>query len=95
MKPNSIISGVLCLGFCAAMAFASSAVQSDGVRLVCDLPAVDHNPRNGEGDFVKLNDGSILFAYGKFVGKNEWDATPATIMSRVSRDAVCGKVEER
>ena len=86
MKPNSIISGVLCLGFCAAMAFASSAVQSDGVRLVCDLPAVDHNPRNGEGDFVKLNDGSILFAYGKFVGKNEWDATPATIMSRVSRD---------
>jgi photosystem II stability/assembly factor-like uncharacterized protein len=55
-------------------------------RLVCDFPAVKENTRNGEGDFIRLNDGSIAYAYGKFTGKTNWDHAAATIMMRVSRD---------
>ena len=49
-----------------------TAESAQSPRLVCDFPGVKDNPRNGEGDFVRLNDGSVFYAYGKFVGKNNW-----------------------
>ena len=63
-----------------------TAESAQSPRLVCDFPGVKDNPRNGEGDFVRLNDGSVFYAYSKFVGKNNWDHTAATIVGRVSRD---------
>jgi photosystem II stability/assembly factor-like uncharacterized protein len=74
----------LCLAF--AFSLFASAETNLSPRLVFSLPGVKNNPRNGEGDFVRLNDGGILFAYGKFTGANKWDETTATIMARVSYD---------
>lgn len=55
-------------------------------RQVCDFPGVKNNPRNGEGDFIRLNDGAILYAYGKFTGGHNGDDADATIVARISRD---------
>ena len=39
---------------------------------IYNLPHGEGNPRNSEGSFVKLNDGSIMFAYTRYRG-NSWD----------------------
>lgn len=38
------------------------------VRLVCDLPPSDNNPRNSEGAFLRAPSSEILFAYSAYVG---------------------------
>lgn len=42
-------------------------------REVLFLSTGENNPRNGEGSFIKLNDGSILFGYTEFLGDNRDD----------------------
>ena len=37
-------------------------------------PSAD-NPRNSEGDFIRLDDGRILFAYSCYSGKRTGDLT--------------------
>ena len=73
----------------AAVLFSAPIAAAEKIaepRTVCMFETSKDNPRNGEGDFVRLNDGGICFAYAKFVGKNKWDDTPATIKIRTSRD---------
>lgn len=70
--------------FCAP-SHAAPAENSVG-RIVCKFPVGEDNPRNGEGDFIRLNNGSILFAYSRFSGKSHLDHAPATIAARVSAD---------
>lgn len=53
--------------------------------LVLDLTPSDDNPRNSEGAFVTLRDGSILFAWTRFTGGRKDDA-PADIAARISTD---------
>jgi len=55
-------------------------------RIVLDLPPGPGNPRNSEGSFVTLRDGSLLFAYSRFVGTSFADEAPARIAQRTSRD---------
>jgi len=38
-------------------------------QVVLELPPSPGNPRNSEGSFVALRDGTILFAYTRFVGR--------------------------
>lgn len=53
---------------------------------VCELPRGADNPRNSEGDFARLRDGSILFAYSRYSGDNANDDAPCDIAALLSRD---------
>lgn len=46
----------------------------------------DENPRNGEGTFIRLNNGDILFAYSRFSGKSCDDHDPSDIAGFISTD---------
>ena len=65
-----------------------SGQQSEGLvgEIVLDLPPGPENSRNGEGDFITLNDGRILFIYTRFGGTEVSDHAPATLVSRISED---------
>lgn len=81
---------LLALSIAGALVFAmrphlSAAVEAVG-RTVCEFPVGPDNPRNGEGDMIRLNDGRILLAYSRFSGKSTLDHAPATIVGRVSSD---------
>ncbi len=82
--------GALPMLVAASLSQTCIAAESEAVdeqpRLVSDFPTGEDNPRNGEGDFVRLNDGRILFAYTKFSGKSMKDNAPATIAARFSSD---------
>ena len=82
---KSVAAGALASALCVANAAGVPQV-CDAPRPVLELPVMEENPRNGEGDLIRLNDGRIFFAYARFSGKNEWDSTPATIVSRTSDD---------
>lgn len=53
--------------------------------IVLPLPAAPGNPRNSEGSFITLADGSILFAYSHYTGESWSDHARADIASRTSR----------
>lgn len=56
-----------------------------GSRTVLALNPTDDNPRNGEGDFIILNDGRILFIYSHFTG-GTGDHAAAFLAGRYSED---------
>lgn len=55
-------------------------------REVLFLKTGEDLPRNGEGTFLRLKNGSILFAYTKFSGERNGDGRPADIAVIVSCD---------
>ena len=55
-------------------------------RQVHFIPATENNPRNGEGSFIRLADGSILFAFTEFIGDDWEDEGHARISALVSTD---------
>ena len=54
-------------------------------RIVLELDPSSDNPRNSEGAFVTLADGTVLFAYTHFYGGRD-DASPARLVLRRSQD---------
>jgi hypothetical protein len=54
-------------------------------KIVLRLEPSAENPRNSEGDFIKLKDGRILFIYTHFTGGSGDNAT-ANLASRISSD---------
>ncbi len=52
---------------------------------VLQLPPSEENPRNSEGDFIRLKDGRILFAYSHFTSGAADHAT-AYLAGRISED---------
>lgn len=55
-------------------------------REVLFIAATENNPRNGEGAFIRLKNGSIMFAYTEFIG-NDWeDDAHARITAIFSKD---------
>ena len=44
-------------------------------RQVNMITTTPHNPRNGEGSFIQLRNGTIMFAYTEFFDSNEDEAT--------------------
>src|SRR5687767_1178845 len=56
-----------------------------GPTICLTLSPTAGNPRNSEGDFVKLNDGKILFVYTHFTGGSA-DSASAHLASRISSD---------
>ena len=62
-----------------------------GAEIALELTPTPENPRNSEGDFVRLKDGTLLFAWSRFyqAGKHEngsWDNGGADIACRRSMD---------
>lgn len=55
-------------------------------REVLFIGTSENNPRNGEGAFIRLNNGSIMFAYTEFIGDDWEDDANARIVSIVSYD---------
>lgn len=55
-------------------------------RQVLFIEAKDGNPRNGEGSFIRLNNGAILFAYTEFLGDDWEDDATAQISALISYD---------
>lgn len=45
-----------------------------------------NNPRNSEGDFIRLSDGRILYAYSHYTGSSEDDDAPCSIAAMISSD---------
>lgn len=54
--------------------------------VVLDLRPAEGNPRNSEGAFIELRDGSLLFVYSRFTGTEHNDDAIASIAARVSAD---------
>lgn len=55
--------------------------------LVLKLSPGENNPRNSEGAFITLKNGSILFVYSHYTGKGSGDHDPAFLAGRLSFDA--------
>lgn len=53
-------------------------------RIVKDFAPSADNPRNSEGSFVTLKDGSVLFAYSRYSGGDSDDGAPADIYGCIS-----------
>jgi len=60
-------------------------IRSEGVVRIRLLPPGPDNPRNSEGDFIKLRDGRLLFVYTKFTGGGG-DHSRAHLAGRFSQD---------
>lgn len=55
-------------------------------KIIKDLPPKTGNPRNSEGSFLTLKDGTIIFAYSKFLGDDCSDDAKACIAFLYSHD---------
>ena len=53
---------------------------------VLTLPPAKNNPRNSEGAFVQLKDGSIYFLFSRYTGNVWGDNAPADLACRRSFD---------
>ncbi len=59
---------------------------NNGKETVLKLESSSENPRNGEGDFIELKNGNILFVYTHYYGSSNADWASAYVASRVSKD---------
>jgi sialidase-1 len=74
------ISGLLIFLFSVGFALAQDN------ELTLRIEPESNNPRNSEGDFVTLKDGSILFVYSHFTGTSGGDFGAAFLSGRYSKD---------
>jgi predicted neuraminidase len=65
--------------------FAQNSNNND-IRMVLKLNPGENNPRNSEGDFVRLKDGRIMFVYTHFTGSSASDFGSAFLAARFSAD---------
>ena len=50
------------------------------------IPPVAKNPRSGEGDFIRLPDGRIMYAYSDYYTEGPSDHAPSRISAVFSSD---------
>ncbi|QDV40369.1 Sialidase A precursor [Stieleria neptunia] len=81
MKHFVFIAVVVTATVTAAIAGDEVAQHAVALR----LPSTPSNPRNSEGDFIRLNDGRILFVYTHFTGGGG-DHSSAHLAGRYSFD---------
>ena len=55
-------------------------------RQVFFIPAEGNNTRNGEGSFIRLKNGAVLFGYTEFIDDNREDEANAVISAFISYD---------
>jgi sialidase-1 len=82
MRPYAVLTSLAILASLTATAWSDAP---DGPVAVLQLSPSPENPRNSEGDFVRLTDGRVLFVYTHFTGGGG-DHSAAHLASRVSSD---------
>lgn len=55
-------------------------------EMITELPRGKNNPRNSEGDFARLKNGKILFAYSRYTGDSAHDDAACNIGGMLSSD---------
>ena len=55
-------------------------------RQVCLLATGENNPRNGEGAFIRLTDGRILYGFTEYIGDSWNDHAHARLSGIISAD---------
>ena len=80
-----VISAITAVTAFIASAWAADPSIQNAFQTIKLLPPGPNNPRNSEGDFIKLNDGRILFVYTHFDGGGSDHAT-AYLAGRFSSD---------
>jgi len=82
-----ILIPVILLMFSLNLTAAESPLSVSMKReVVLDLPPGPDNPRNSEGDFIRLNDGRILFIYSQYFGNSANDHAHANLAGIWSSD---------
>ena len=56
------------------------------MKTVWDKRPSEDNPRNSEGDFIRLSDGRIMYAFSQYQGKSHLDHSPCNIAAIYSAD---------
>ncbi|MCM4169360.1 hypothetical protein KCTC52924_00572 [Arenibacter antarcticus] len=84
MKFKTIGSIVICF-LLALVSFSQSLDTKEPKKVLALNPGLD-NPRNSEGDFITLKDGTIMFIYSKYYGESTSDHAPASLVARYSKD---------
>ena len=82
MKKFSLLSAFLCFALLAAAALCAAPAKT----LVGTIPIGPDNPRNSEGDFIRLKSGDILYVYTHYYGNRSGDNDPAYLALRRSAD---------
>lgn len=62
------------------------AILKENIKTICRLVPSENNPRNSEGDFIRLNDGRIMYAFSRYSGDNWDDHCPCSIAAIFSDD---------
>lgn len=65
---------------------ANKKLSSLGPKTVLSLQPSADNPRNSEGDFIRLKNGTLLFVYTHYTQGKGSDHDPAYLASRFSED---------
>ncbi len=81
----ALVPVILMAGLFYSCREESKTDLSGGMQVVLKLPPREGNPRNSEGDFIGLKDGSILFIYSHFTSGGG-DFSEAYLASRISKD---------
>ncbi|GAA4444487.1 hypothetical protein GCM10023091_34700 [Ravibacter arvi] len=71
--------------FLAGLPFSGSLQAQNALTALHIKPGPD-NPRNSEGDFVTLKDGTIMLVYTRFTGNSSSDFGGSDLVARYSRD---------
>lgn len=71
----------------AAPAHVPSTPVQIAKSVVLELPPGDDNPRNSEGDFIRLMSGDILYVYTHYYGTSGDDHATARLVSRISKNS--------
>lgn len=61
-------------------------IKIEDFSVSAEITRGENNPRNSEGDFALLADGSILFAYSKYTGDDADDDAACNIAGMISTD---------
>jgi len=81
-----LLFSVLLLQGCKVVSSSNKHQPAPGKELVMKISPGADNPRNSEGDFISLKDGSILFVYSRYTGTSSSDHASAFLASRKSFD---------
>ena len=95
MRQNDTASLCVLVFFLGYLALAANIVlrgddnSQDNLRVkeppmiaksvVLELPSQENNPRNSEGDFIRLNTGEILYVYTHYYGDSGDDHASARL----------------
>jgi predicted neuraminidase len=97
-KQNSIIAscfyqltGILKISLIGVFFLGAAGINCSGEKkadkkYVLSLLPGSNNPRNSEGDFIRLKDGRILFIYSHYTGTSANDHANAYLAGRFSSD---------